>query len=113
MGTTKYLTAPAGTVTVRYQTVFHAGTLGGGGSVYFDDLSLLAKPPANIATSISSGSVWLSFLTQAATSFQVPYKNNLTDPSWQVLQTVSGDGTVKTVTDPQNQTKRFYLVETL
>ena len=112
VGSTKYLTAPAGTAYVRYQTVFHGGNLGGGGSVYFDDLSLLAKLRVTVSVSVSGGNVILSFPTQGATSYQVLYKNNLTDANWQLLTTVNGDGSVKTVSDPLGST-RLYRVNTL
>ena len=113
VGTTKYLTAPAGTAYVRYQTVFHVGSGAGAGSVLFDDMSLLAKTPVSITTSLSGGNIRLSFLTLGATSYEVRFKNNLSDPDWTLLTTVPGDGTVKTVSDPIGSGNRFYVVKTL
>lgn len=113
VGNTKYLTAPTGTSYVRVQTVFHQGTGGGGGLVYFDDLSLLPKLPVTVNQSVSAATMHFSFQTQVATTYQVLYKNSLSDISWQLLTTVSGDGTVKTVTDPIGKGSRFYVVTTL
>ncbi|HEV2392850.1 MAG TPA: immunoglobulin domain-containing protein [Verrucomicrobiae bacterium] len=114
VGNTRYLTAPAGTAYVRYQTVFHVGTQGGAGSVYFDDMSLVSKLRVTVGSSVSTpGTFKITFPTQVATTYQVLYKNDLTDPAWQLLTTVTGDGTVKTVTDPIGPGKRFYTVSTL
>jgi len=112
VGTTQNLTAPAGTAYVRYQTVYHIGTGGGAGIVAFDDLRLLAKPPVKITTTVSGGNLVLSFPTQAATSYQILYKNDLNDANWQVLTTINGDGTVKSYSDPIGAGKRFYVVNT-
>jgi hypothetical protein len=56
--------------------------------------------------------VHLSFLTQGATSYQVLYKDNLTDANWQLLTTVTGDGSVKSISDSVGA-PRFYRVNTL
>ena len=112
VGTAKYFTAPAGTAYVRYQTVFYAAPGGGGGSVLFDDMSLIPKNPVTIKVVRSGSNIQLSFATQAATTYEVSYKTNLTDPTWQFLTTVNGDGTVKTVSDPIGPTSRYYRVTT-
>ena len=91
----------------------HIGTGGGAGVVDFDDLTLLTKPRVTVTAATSGGNIRLSFPTQPATSYEVRYKNDLLDADWQVLTTLSGDGTVQTVTDPANAGKRFYIVKTL
>ena len=50
----------------------------------------------------------LSFPTQIGFAYLVLYKNNLTDASWKLLSIVTGDGTIKTVTDTANNPQRFY-----
>ncbi len=50
----------------------------------------------------------LSFQTQNGFNYTVLYKNQLSDPTWSTLTSVSGDGTVKTVNDPHTLATRFY-----
>ena len=109
IGTSKYLVAPAGTVAVRYQITYHALS---GGSVLFDDLRLVQKIPVTIAPSVSGGNMRITFPTRGLATYAVFYKNNLTDANWTTLTTVTGDGSVKTVTDPANTAHRFYQVIT-
>src|SRR5262249_50199387 len=92
-----YLVAPAGTDHVRYQVTLHY--LGGGsGSVYVDSVSLMKKFPVSISVSNSPGNITLSFVTQGATSYQVVYKDSLTDSSWTPLGgLIAGDGSIKSV----------------
>ena len=113
VGTAKYLTAPAGTAYVRYQTVFHVGSGAGAGSVLFDDMRLLAKTPVTVSASTSGGMINLTFKTLGATDYEVRYKNNLTDPDWLLLATIPGDGSVKTYSTPIGSGNRFYTVKTL
>ncbi len=110
-GNADYLIAPPGTTTVHYQVNYHAGD--GGGAVYYDDLSLFLKIPVTVTATKSGANFNLSFPTQLGVNYQVVYKNNLTDPSWTLLTSVSGDGSVKSVSDPASQTRRFYSVKTL
>ncbi len=110
-GNAKYLVAPAGTAKVRYQVTFHA--LGGGGSVWYDDMHLMRKIPVALTAALSGGQAQLSFATQIGVNYQVVYKTNLTDTAWLPLTAVTGDGTVKTVADPTAGTQRFYRVLTL
>ena len=50
-----------------------------------------------------------SFDTVSGLAYVVQYKDDLTDPGWQVLQTVPGDGTAKTVTNSMaTVSQRFY-----
>ncbi|HWY29609.1 MAG TPA: discoidin domain-containing protein, partial [Candidatus Acidoferrum sp.] len=50
----------------------------------------------------------LSFPTQAGFKYLVVYKNSLEDVNWKLLSIVTGDGTIKSVTDPANNQQRFY-----
>jgi PKD repeat protein len=70
-------------------------------------------PPATtIATPILSGSnLSFSFATVAGFSYTVVYKDSLGDPTWQVLQTVPGDGTLKTINvSATTPGQRFYRI---
>jgi hypothetical protein len=42
----------------------------------------------------------------------VLYKTNLTDATWKVLSSVTGDGTVKSVSNPIGAKTRFHTVNT-
>lgn len=54
--------------------------------------------------------VVLSFPTQSGNSYRVLYTNNLGSTNWNLLTTVAGDGTQKSVTDNSTDTARFYKV---
>jgi len=75
-------------------------------------MDLFLKIPVTLTPSITNGNIRLSFATQIGVDYQILYKNRLTDTVWQTLTTVSGDGTVKTVTDPLGTGQRFYIVST-
>ena len=51
-----------------------------------------------------------SFATQAGQTYDVEYKDDLNTTNWQVLQTISGDGTVKSFTVSATGAARFYRV---
>jgi hypothetical protein len=106
---TNLIVSPAGTVSVRFQiTYYFAGVTGG--SVYVDDVDLRLRAPA-YTISASGSNAQITFPTVPGPTFRVLYKTNLTDPTWLLLTSVTGDGTVKTVFDPFG-TRRFYIVNT-
>ena len=67
--------------------------------------------PPQITATISNGDVVLSFPTQSGRTYQVWGKNNLSDVNWSPLGTLSGDGSVKSWSEPATQTHRFYRLE--
>jgi hypothetical protein len=75
---------------------------------------MLVPKPANAvplkAVINLSGGVNLSFQTQSGFTYTVQYKNHLSDPTWQNLSSVAGDGTVKTITDTPPGSSRFYIL---
>ena len=83
LGSAKYLVAPAGTAKVRYQVVLHA--LGGTGSIWYDDMSLFLKVPVRITPSIVGGNIRLSFATQIGVNYQVLWRDDLMNNTWQML----------------------------
>ncbi|HWQ91530.1 MAG TPA: hypothetical protein VN673_07645, partial [Clostridia bacterium] len=111
VGQANYLIAPENTAKVRYQVTFHA--MDGGGSIWYDDMRLLLKQPVTVTTQRSGNDLSLSFATQIGVSYEVRYKTDLADAEWQLLTTVTGDGNIKTISDPVGATKRFYRVTTL
>jgi len=111
LGTSEYMIAPPGTAKVRYQFTYHS--VGGWGSVYVDGAELKLRAPAFVRASLSGTNVLISFPTRYGLRYQVFYKTNLTDPTWQPLgSAITGDGTVKTVQDHVSATTRFYTVNT-
>jgi hypothetical protein len=62
----------------------------------------------NLTATLSGGNVSLSFPTQTGFTYTVQYKNHLTDSTWLTLGSVSGDGTVKSLSDGTGQPSRFY-----
>ena len=60
----------------------------------------------------SGTNVAVSFPTQPGFGYQLQYKNNLTDAVWTPLgASQSGDGTVQSMNDQQNQNARYYRVQ--
>jgi hypothetical protein len=54
----------------------------------------------------------LSFPTENGFTYQVQYKNNLTDSTWTDLgSALTGNGSVQTVTDAATAANRFYHVK--
>jgi hypothetical protein len=78
-----------------------------GGTFYIDNVYFYNSAPT-ITASLSGGRIQLSFPTQNGSNYTVQYKNNLTDPAWQTLTTVSGNGSIQTVSDSISLTHRFY-----
>ena len=81
------------------------------------ELTVLAPGPNpdqdHIAPVISVGvtgpSVLISLLTASAQQYAIEYRTNLVAGDWQPLQTIVGDGSVKTITDSvTNDNSRFY-----
>ncbi|MBI5383603.1 MAG: M36 family metallopeptidase [Verrucomicrobia bacterium] len=83
-----------------------AGSLASGWS-----LRLWVDEQAPVLLSPHFGSVGMDFRFLARRGFDyfVEFKNSLSDPAWEVLQVVTGDGTMKTVNDaPASHPQRFY-----
>jgi beta-glucosidase len=74
---------------------------------------MLVPAPSAVALSASltsSNSPVLSFPTRVWVGYMVVYKDNLQDANWKLLSTITGDGTIKTVTDTMARSQRFYKV---
>lgn len=70
-----------------------------------------APPTFSVTASVSGGTISIGFPTMSGHSYEVFYSSGLNPANWQVLATVTGDGTVKTVTDAIAGRERFYRVE--
>jgi hypothetical protein len=107
---TYYLVAPPGTTVVRYQVTMHV--IGGSGGILYDDMHLMKKIPVTLTAKLNGGNINISWPSQGATSYQVVYRDNITDPWMPLGAPVPGDGTVKTVSYAAGSGKRFYSVIT-
>ena len=81
--------------------------------VYDNGFTELVGPGAPIGLSVArvGPDVVLTFPTQAGLNYDVLYKTDLSEPAWSFLQTVTGDGTTKSVTDPVSSSAAYYRVE--
>jgi hypothetical protein len=105
--------APAGASVINYQVYYYHPAANTGGSVFWDDMELYQLIPTTIIPSVNGNSYNISFATQGGSVYSVLYKNNLTDPSWNVLQgNIPGTGSTVTVTDTITGQTRFYKVQT-
>ena len=53
----------------------------------------------------------LSFPSASGVTYEVLYTSSLNSPiTWQTNTTITGDGSVKAISDPIGATKRFYRV---
>jgi hypothetical protein len=85
------------------------------GTVPFGDVNvnfLMLVPtaaPILLNASLSGTNILLSFQTTMSLNYQLQYKTNLTDVGWILLGSpVPGDGTVKSLSDPNSAQSRFY-----
>ncbi|MCU0771808.1 MAG: immunoglobulin domain-containing protein [Verrucomicrobia bacterium] len=111
---TPYLVAPEGTVSVRFQVTLH--NISGSslqGSLYYDNARLMLKLPVTLKVSQSGGNTLVSWETLGATSYQVQYKNSLSDVTWTNLEVVAGTGSTVTRSYSSAGTGRLYRVLTL
>lgn len=69
-------------------------------------------PPFRLfAPAKSGGNFNISFETTAGRTYIIEYTDSLNPPNWQPLPNVTGDGTVKTITDAAaNGIRRYYRV---
>lgn len=68
--------------------------------------------PFTVSASYNNTNVLISFLTQSGLSYQLQYKNNLTDANWTpVGSSLSGNDAVQSVADLAGGSGRFYRVQ--
>jgi hypothetical protein len=107
-----YAVAPAGADEVRCQINYLAGNVGGG-EIFVDDVSCWLRIPVTITPSVTNANLLLSFPSQIGVTNYILYKNNLTDPTWQLLTNWVGDLSGQAAI-PTSKTvpSRFYRVNT-
>lgn len=111
LGTGPQIVSPPGTASMRIQPGYHAPDGVSAGDVYIDMVNVTLQETTP-APSLSGATFKLSFPTIYGPQYNVLYRTNLVTGSWQTLTSVTGDGTVKTVSDTVGSTPRFYIVNT-
>jgi PKD repeat protein len=80
-----------------------------GGTSLHPILGRAAETPAIVLLSLSGSAFAFSFGTTPGLAYVVQYKDSLDDPAWQILQSLPGDGTTKTITNSlSTPSQRFY-----
>jgi hypothetical protein len=80
------------------------------GTAYANYLWL--SPTFGIVSSMSGPNITVTFPSESWHSYQLQYKNSLTDPSWSNLGgLVGGNDTLQTTSDSNSATNRFYRIE--
>ncbi len=104
----RYLVAPPGTTSVRFQVTMHdIANSAGSGSVYYDSARLMLKLPVTVNVSRAGGDTVLSWKSLGSTDYQVQYKDTL-EGTWQNLGgVVSGTGLVVSKSDPTSEHETF------
>jgi hypothetical protein len=111
LGTSPVIIAPPGTASMGIQPGYVCPDAASGGNMYVDDVVVTLHEPV-VVPLVSGSNVQLSFPTLFGPQYNIFYKANITDAAWHLLTTVTGDGTVKTVSDLIGTTSRFYIVNT-
>jgi hypothetical protein len=111
LGTGPFIVSPPGTASMRIQPGYHSPTASDFGAIYVDMVDVtLHETPATVV--LSGSTVNLSFPTFYGPNYNVLYTSDLVHGPWQVLKSVAGDGTVKTVTDTVSSSPRYYIINT-
>jgi hypothetical protein len=87
--------------------------LGSGSDVNVNFFMLVpVAGPFTVTATLSGGNIVISFPTQNLLSYQLLYKNNLTDPTWTPIgSSLPGNGSIESFSQPASLAKRFYLVQ--
>jgi aryl-phospho-beta-D-glucosidase BglC (GH1 family) len=87
-------------------------TYTGAGTAEGDINGFQIQAPFTVSASYDNTNVLISFLTQSGLSYQLQYKNNLTDANWTpVGSSLSGNNAVQSVADLAGGNSRFYRVQ--
>ena len=94
------------------QTTLQLGGLSGN-EVNVNFLMLIPTIPSpKLTATINGGNITVSFPTQTGYSYQLQYKDHLTDANWISLGSpISGNGSVQSGTDTATGSARFYQVQ--
>jgi len=94
------------------QTTLQLGGLSGN-EVNVNFLMLIPTIPSpKLTAAVNGGNITVSFPTQTGYSYQLQYKDHLTDANWISLGSpISGNGSVQSGTDAATGSARFYQVQ--
>jgi hypothetical protein len=111
LSTGPLIVSPPGTASMRIQPGYHAPDGVSAGDVLIDMVNVTLHEPT--ASVILSGTTFkVSFQTLFGPQYNVLYTTDLLHGPWQTLTSVTGDGTVKTVSDTVGSTHRYYIINT-
>jgi hypothetical protein len=96
-------------VTLNGLSTLRIATTGNNNPNYFM-LVPATEPGLSLSAARSGANIILSFPTQTGVTYRVLTRDSLAAGNWSPLITVTGDGTVKSVTDQTSQAQRFYEV---
>ena len=105
-------------IRLRWRATSDSSTSGGGWFV--DTVSLLdgltccsgSGGPLIVNARHQADGIAFSFASTAGESYDVEYKDSLDVSNWQTLETIVGDGTMKSVTNSLTATNRFFRLRT-
>ena len=73
---------------------------------------LWLNPTFSVNSGVSGSNASIAFPSESWHSYQIQYKNALTDPSWSNLGSpVGGNDTLQTINDPTPATSRFSMIK--
>ena len=81
-----------------------------GGNVNANYFMLVPAQGIQLSAAMSGTNIVISFPTQAGANYRVFSNTSLTGSNWTLVSTVSGDGTVKSASDPVSGNPRYYKV---
>lgn len=106
------LSADAGVTVVQLtpQIVLSVNTSASKGKT-FQAAFAYSLPVFTVASALKGSNAVLSFPTQSGFTYEVQYKNTLTDALWNPITSFPGDNTVKAFSDLAQGNTRFYRVD--
>lgn len=111
MGTNTLAVAMPATMAIGIGVTAHDNSLLATGMFSNFTISQAAAPPRIVNMSYSGGRFNLGFATEGGATYRVEYKNDLNDPTWTTLTTVTGDGNPAAINDPSATVpRRFYRI---
>lgn len=111
LSTGPLIVSPPGTASMRIQPGYHAPDAASQGDVFIDMVDVTLHEQA-AAVTLTGTTLKLSFPTLYGPQYNVLYTTDLVNGPWQTLASVTGDGTVKTVSDTVGPSQRYYIINT-
>jgi hypothetical protein len=112
-------TAAGQNIQLKWRFGTDTGNAGGGTGWHIDTVSIQQGyytccdglfAPTILNPRTSGGNTTFSFQTVSGQTYNVEYKNTLTNSTWTTLQSFSGDGSIKSITNALSTPQRYYRV---